>query len=213
MRQFISRQHWPHSAAAAAIITLACIPYLRSGLIGGAQVLIFAIVNLVLWQVYRAWTPAEIRARSPRRLLDFSAPANALLAAGLAIMLADGIWFDALLESRGHSVWPTDFSRLAATLPWMALFQPLFFVAAMHAFAVRIVRHPVAAVVLVVLFAQGVTMGVSTSLSVSMLAFVVFHSGLKYLYFTLCFRHAGFAGLAIVSALIYCRHVVHLILG
>jgi len=159
MRELMKPATFRRALPGGLSITALCIPFLLAmGPPGGLRVMRIAFmapISILLVQVGVAWTPLAGGQQMMR--LDLTRTDYArivLIAIGMAVLARLGV--DPLLSLVMPDYFPRSFRALVLSLPWVALFQPVVFVAGCYAFAARLTRHPIAALACVVLAHQAV---------------------------------------------------------
>jgi hypothetical protein len=209
MKQFLSFSKLKKSVVAGSLITIACLPYLMYTQTPflGLKISAMFTVNVVLWQVYQAWTEAEIINKTLRNLI-FGKHFYILLAIYFPILMIHIIWLDDWFVTHGIDFRPKTHYEFLVMLPWVTLFQPLFLVSGQYAFAMRIFGNVGISVAVVVLFSEFIAYLQLTMASAHVSSTGILMTGLHALYFGVCYRFTGFIGLSIVSGLIFSRFVL-----
>jgi len=212
MRELIKRGIISSALSAGLAVSVLCIPFLCAttppGTLRILRIAVLCPLAVVLFQIGLAWTPlAEGRAMIRRDL-----PASIywrLALFGLVIACLAALIFDPLLARTIPSYFPSSVPRLLCGLPWVALFQPLVFVAACYAFAARLTRRPVAAMVAVVLGHQGLLLlQLKDGIPVHLAAALLIVSGTYALILGASYRQYGYVGPAIIAFISQLRHIL-----
>ena len=157
MRRLMQRRTMKRAVPAAAVLSLACIPYLHESSPDPAlfrlRVACLFPVAVLLFQMTFAWTPLA----AGRSYVTLKARLGAMLAPAL-VTLALSVYAVLFLDRSLAAVWPgyyPDSPRALLTeLPWTAGFQTLAFTTAVYAFAVRFLPRPWFGILAVVLARQ-----------------------------------------------------------
>ena len=197
---------------AAALVTVCCLPYILSttpsGTLRTLRVAFFPPVAAILFAVTFAWTPGVaggIGLQDSRRL-----PAYAILiVAGLVHALITWFCVDPIVSSRVPSYFPVSPSRLVLALPWVSMFQPLFLVAGVYAFAYRLSTNGAFAVAAVSLAHEGfLFMQYGSALPAPQLAILVLVTGMYGLMQGCLYTVFGLPGPFVLALLSYSRHAL-----
>jgi len=201
---------------AGLIVALLCVPYVLVRSVHPElrtlRLVFLFPVTVLLAQISVAWTP--LSGGSERFLRPLGLPSwGCLILVGLGLAVGKELCLRPLLL-RLAADWPSPASwgMLLVWLPWVALFQPLVFVAGCYAFAARLLHWRAAAPAAVVLAYQAVHVwqfgGGTPAWAVVLLVLL---SGVYGLALALSYRRFGFAGPAVIVLVCQWRHAVLLL--
>jgi len=212
MRRLMQRGVVKRAVPAAAILSVACVPYLHASspdpALFGLRVACLFPVSVMLFQMTFAWTPlAAGRSYVTRkaRLKAAVVPALATLAFAVYAML----FLDRSLAAVWPQYYPDSARSLFIELPWTAGFQVLAFVTTVYAFAVRFLPRPWFGILAVVLARQALLwMQLSGKLPPSAMVHIDVFAGAVAWLLAGVYRSQGFWGPVAVSTALSLRLLV-----
>jgi len=182
-----------------------------TGLLRLMQLIALPPICVFLLQVTLAWSgpPYQLKWRY------MVTPLHKWLALVLLALLMGAAWLvclDPFIKQSLPGYFPDSWLKLLTTLPWTALFQPLFLVSATYAFALRIGGKPTVAMVAVVLCHQVIPLlQFQETIASSELAVFLLMSGFHGLVLCCAYRIYGLPGPVILVVVSQLRHVSRLI--
>ena len=193
-------------------VTVLCLPYLIRQT-SDSSLLIFRIaflppVLVLLLQVSFAWTPLGGRGPMLRRPNDCRVWL-ALAAAGTALLAIYIIAVDPLLAAAVPDYFWRDPTEFVLSLPWTVLCQTLIFVSGVYAFTIRLTKRGYAAIAMVALVHQAVSMvQYSESLSSGQAFALLLTAGVTGAVLGSSYHYSGVLGPVLITAVTQVRHVV-----
>ncbi len=215
MRKLVQRQVLARALPGGVAIASSCVPFIWVSTPPGAartlQLAVLPPVSVFLLQVTVAWgEPGRGNEWLPERFARRKWP----LLWGLAVAMSVAAFFflDPLVERHLPGQFPSSAIQLFSSLPWVALFQPLFLVAGTYAFAFRISGRPVVGVATVVILHQVIPfLQFHGTVETANLAFFLLISGTYGLTLGWAYRVYGLTGPAVLAAVSQLRHGVRLL--
>lgn len=194
---------------------LMCVPFVvvmtPPGQLRTLRVAFLAPVMILLFQVGMAWTPLAGGKDMLRLDLDRIA-CRRLAILSLVLACVTGICVDPTTARFFEGHFPASLYELLLGLPWVVVFQPLVLVVGAYAFAARLTRRPVVALVAVVVAHQGMLMlKAGEQVPVSTRALLVMAVGVYALIAACAYRAYGFVGPVVIELVGQLRHVLRLL--
>lgn len=156
MRNLVKKENLLFGGTFGASLGILCIPYImiKTAHPGLLQLQCITIVPLciLLGVVVRAWTP--FAGRTWLRPSLKSHEVWLLLAGTVPAALFARFLTDPIVLIYRPEYFPKGLGDFLASLPWVAGFQPVFFVAATYAFTVRLTAKPMHAFILILMLQQ-----------------------------------------------------------
>ena len=211
MRELFKLRTLRLAGPVGVVVALACTPYIlhasEPGLLRVMQLVALPPISIVLLQISIAWTPH----RRPYEVLAcFGSPRSGVTLAGLGVLLSCGamVLLDPFIGRVLPRYFPASPWLLVLSLPWIALFQPLFLVASVYAFACRLTRRPLWAVAAVILAHQGILLLQVKGMSTGLVPGLLLAAGLYGLVLAWSYHAHGLCGPAVIALLSQARHAL-----
>ena len=215
MRELMRKQTVLTALWGGLFVSLLCVPFVvvmtplnPPSPLRTLRLAFLAPVSILAFQVALAWTA---RTGGPGMLHWALRPGEWALLLGLGAGLAafSCLVVDRILAVVFPDYFPGSVREVLLTLPWMGVFQPLVFVAAVYAFATRLVRRTAAAAAAVVLVHLGILwLQLPTGLAHGRQAQLFLLTGTYALILALAYRRYGIVGPVTIALLSYARHLL-----
>ena len=162
-------------------------------------------VSVIAFQAALAWT----RRDAGNGMFTWSVDARHYAPLALSPILAavSRLWVDPHLEAAAPGLLAASWQDLLVSLPWVVLFQPLLFVAAVYAFVTRLVHMPLVAMAAVVVVHQAVVMQQMHVVigDAALLAALMIVAGAYALLMALAYRTHGYVGVMLIALIRHAR--------